>query len=235
MRIYLDWEEAYEEIKRDLVEMGIDVYPKTMQDKNVEGNSEYATKELQNYCYTILNAKSSDITNVIQPWADAEFKERVTKPLNVFNDECFINPGEAYKLRDDVWNEYMHYGKFAYTYNERIWFNNQLKKIIDRLKEDHDSRQLWLSIWNPAIDIDKLGGISRVPCSLGYNFQFREDKLNIHYVMRSCDFSTHFPNDVYLAIKLLEYVAKECEMEVGNFTHTMFSLHVYRKDVSNVF
>lgn len=232
MRIYMNWEEAYEEVKRDLAEMGILVKPKTMQDKNVEGNSDYETKELQNYCYTLLNAKSSEIIGVIQPWADAEFEERVWDP---FKNGDFINPGKAWELRKDIWTEYMHDGKMAYTYNERIWQNDQLTKIIERLKEDHDSRQLWLSIWNPNTDTDKLGGISRVPCSLGYNFQFRDGKLNMHYVMRSCDFNTHFINDVYLAIKLLEYVANEVEMEVGSFTHTMFSLHVYKKDLKNVF
>lgn len=229
MRIYMNWNEAYEEIKRDLAEMGINVYPKTMQDKYVEGNEDYATKELQNYCYTILNVKSEDVKpSSIQPWADAEFEERINPYGNV-------NPGTAYKLREEIWNEYMHDGKFAYSYNERFFRNRQLDKIISRLQEDHDSRQLWLSVWDCNEDVDKLGGISRVPCSLGYNFQFREGKLNIHYVMRSCDFNTHFPNDVYLAIRLLEYVAERCNMEVGNFTHTMFSLHVYKKDVSDVF
>lgn len=228
MRIYVDWPECYEEVKRDLAEMGILVKPKTMQDKIIENNEAYETMELQNYSYSLLNAKSDTITGVVRPWADAEFEERVNPIGN-------INPGEAWKLRENVWTEYLHDGKMAYTYNERIMFNDQLNKIIKRLKKDQDSRQLWLSIWNPAIDPDKLGGISRVPCSLGYNFQFRDGKLNMHYVMRSCDFNTHFINDVYLAIKLLEYVAKECGMEVGSFTHTMFSLHVYRKDISNVF
>ena len=235
MRIYMNWKEAYEEVKRDLAEMGIIVHPKSMQDKVVEGNEDYATRELQNYCYTILNAKSSDVEGVIQPWADMEFAERVTDPFANGQEPNFVNPGEAYKTRPDVWNEYMHNGKFAYSYNERIWLNNQLTKIINRLMEDNDSRQLWLSIWSPEKDTDKLGGVSRVPCSLGYNFQFRDGKLNMHYVMRSCDFNTHFRNDVYLAIRLLEYVAQRAGMEVGNFTHTMFSLHVYKKDVKDVF
>ena len=231
----MNWKEAYEEVKRDLAEMGIIVHPKSMQDKVVEGNEDYATRELQNYCYTILNAKSSDVEGVIQPWADMEFAERVTDPFANGQEPNFVNPGEAYKTRPDVWNEYMHNGKFAYSYNERIWLNNQLTKIINRLMEDNDSRQLWLSIWSPEKDTDKLGGVSRVPCSLGYNFQFRDGKLNMHYVMRSCDFNTHFRNDVYLAIRLLEYVAQRAGMEVGNFTHTMFSLHVYKKDVKDVF
>lgn len=231
MRLYVKAEEAFEEIKRDLAEMGIWVRPKTMQDKIIEGNPDYETTELQNYSYTILNAKSSEIPNVTQPWADAEFQERITKPV----DGKFINPGEAWKLRNDVWNEFLHDGKFGYTYNELIWNNDQFTKIVNRLKEDPDSRQLWISLWDPTRDPDLLGGVSRVPCSLGYAFQVREGKLNMHYVMRSCDFSTHFANDVYLAIKLLEYVAELTGYEVGNFTHTIFSLHIYKKDLKGVF
>lgn len=228
MRIYMDWQECYEEVKRDLAEMGILVKPKTMQDKNVEGNPDYETMELQNYGYTLLNAKSSEVTGVIQPWADAEFEERI-------DPSGTVNPGKAWELRKEVWTEYIHDGKLAYAYNERLMFNDQLNKVIERLKVDHDSRQLWVSIWNPAIDPDKLGGVSRVPCSLGYNFQFRDGKLNMHYVMRSCDFKTHFTNDVYLAIRMLEYVAEKTGLPVGDFTHTLFSLHIYKKDIQGVF
>ena len=243
MRMFINWTEAYEEIKRDLAEMGVEVKPKTMQDKIIEGNEEYFTKELQNYSYTILNVNSSMITGAIQPWANEEFKERVYDPWNRnvddnivnINNPRFVNPGKAWEYRKEVWTEFMHDGKLAYTYNERFWNNDQLRKIINRLKEDHDSRQLWLSVWDPCKDPDNLGGVSRVPCSIGYNFQFRDGKLNIHYIMRSCDFSTHFNNDVYLAVKLLEYVAKEAGLEVGNFTHSIFSLHVYKKDIQGVF
>ena len=243
MRIYTNAQEMVEEVKRDLAEMGIVVRPATMQDKYVKGNPDYETKELQNYSYCLLNARSQDIPGVTQPWADAEFKERVTDPWErdwegkriLFQDPEFINPGEAWKLREEVWSEYMHDGKLAYTYNELLWNNDQTMKVINRLKEDPDSRQLWISLWNPDKDPDFLGGVSRVPCSLGYGLQVRDGKLNLHYVMRSCDFVTHFRNDVYLAIKFLEWVAEKTGYPVGDFTHTMFSCHVYNKDIQGVF
>lgn len=244
MRIYTNAQEMVEEVKRDLAEMGIVVRPATMQDKYVKGNPDYETKELQNYSYCLLNARSQDIPGVTQPWADAEFKERVTDPWDIrthdgkvdsFSIPEYINPGEAWKLREEVWSEYMHGGKLAYTYNELLWNNDQLTKIMNRLKEDPDSRQLWISLWNPDKDPDFLGGVSRVPCSLGYGLQVRDGKLNLHYVMRSCDFVTHFRNDVYLAIKFLEWVAEKTGYPVGDFTHTMFSCHVYNKDIQGVF
>jgi thymidylate synthase len=254
MRIYIDVNEAFEEVKRDLMEMGIEVKPKSMQDKDIEGNTDYYTKELQNYSYSILAVKPEDVPRVTQPWADAEFEERVMDPIglrNYYDDEELlskfginveksdekytINPGKAYKLRDEVWNEFLHDGEFGYTYNERINHFNQLNQIINRIKKDPGSRQLWLSLWDPSIDPAHIGGKVRVPCSLGYNFQVREGKLNIHYIMRSCDFATHFPNDVYLSMKLLQYIAEQTGYPVGSFTHTIFSLHVYNKDVEGVF
>lgn len=226
MRIFQNFAEATNEVKRDLAEMGIDVHPQTMQDKNVANDDNYATKELQNYIYTVVDAvKSIDQLTPVQPWADAEFDERVA-PYHV-------NPGDAYGLRPDVWNEFLHDGEFAYTYNERMVF--QLNTLIEELKTNPDSRQLYLSIWNPRRDIKKLGGQSRVPCSLGYLFQLREGKLNMTYFMRSCDFVTHFQNDVYLAVKLLQYVAEESGNIPGNFTHYMGSLHIYKKDTEGVF
>lgn len=243
MRIYMDAAEMVEEVKRDLKEMGIDVFPKTMQDKYIEGNPDYFTKELQNYSYCLLNARSQDIPDVSQPWADEEFLERVTDPWERDSRGVkiqplapnFINPGQAWKLRQEVWTDYLHDGRMAYTYNELLWNNDQVTKVLSRLKEDPESRQLWISLWDPTRDPDLLGGISRVPCSLGYGLQVRDGKLNLHYVMRSCDFATHFRNDVYLAIRFLEWAAGETGYPVGNFTHTMFSLHVYAKDVQDVY
>ena len=240
MRIYVNAEEMVEETKRDLAEMGIVVRPATMQDKYIKGNPDYETRELQNYSYCLLDAKSQDIPGVIQPWADAEFEERVTDPwerdgLGYPHHATYLNPGKAWELRKEVWTEYLHEGKMAYTYNELIWNNDQVTKVINRLKEDPDSRQLWISLWNPDKDPDFLGGVSRVPCSLGYGLQVRDGKLNLHYVMRSCDFATHFRNDVYLAIKFLEWVAEKTGYPVGSFTHTIFSLHVYNKDIEGVF
>jgi len=59
MRIYQSFKEALPEIKRDLAEMGIKVHPKTYQDKNVERDLNFATLELQNYIYTVVQPNMS--------------------------------------------------------------------------------------------------------------------------------------------------------------------------------
>ena len=68
-----------------------------------------------------------------------------------------------------------------------------------------------------------------------YDFLIRENargekQLNICYHQRSSDFVTHFGNDVYLAWRLMEYVASEVGIKPGYLYHTIDSLHSYKKD-----
>jgi len=224
MRFYEDFKEALSEIKRDLAEMGIRVHPKSYQDKIIRDNPDFETLELQNYVYTVLNPELEDL-NPIQPWADKEFEERVRGlPLN---------PGEAWRERREIWEEFIHGGRFAYTYSERM--AHQLNLIAEEARDNPDSRQLYVGIWSPHLDVFKLGGLSRVPCSLGYLFQIRGGILNITYFMRSMDYVTHMENDMYLAHKLQRWMAEKVEIPVGRFTHFVASLHIFQKDVKGVF
>ena len=230
LRIYKNFKEAISEVERDLVEMGIRVSPKTYQDKNVEYDVGFETLELQNYIYTVLNPVRKGIGEN-QPYCDVEFKERVAGIEGTPK-----NPGEAWKTRPDIWREFLSDidGKFAYTYAERYARNDQVNKIIERLTDDPESRQLYVSMWD-IYDTSLLGGISRVPCSLGYLFQVRKGALNMTYLMRSCDFVTHFRNDIYLSACLQEHIANTGGFEIGTFTHWMGSLHIFKRDAQGVF
>jgi thymidylate synthase len=235
MRIYQHFPEAMSEIRRDLVEMGIRVHPKTYQDKYIADDPNFDTLEVQNYIYTVVHPKGEDLLPT-QPWANGEFEERMelapTCPV--------VNPGTAYLHRYEVWKDFLQPdGTFAYTYNERLRKHDQLIKVMERLVEDPDSRQLFVSIWDSS-DVEKLGGISRVPCSLGYLFQVRKGRLNVTYLQRSADFATHFANDVYLAhltqLFVLGYANTHgCDYTCGNFTHWIASLHMFKKDGAGVF
>lgn len=227
MRIFTNWKEARQEVKRDLKEMGIEVYPKSYQDIDVSDKPEFKTYELQNYIYTVTQPHLEDFSPT-QPWADAEFKERLEVGRGYG-----INPGKAWKLREEVWAPFLHQGVFAYTYSERMAF--QLQTFVDEFERNPETRQGYISIWDPQIDPYNLGGVARVPCSLGYLLQVRQGTLNLTYLMRSCDFATHFENDAYLAVKFMHWMAESIGQKPGTFTHFIGSLHVFHKDVSEVF
>ena len=233
MRIFTDPIEMVKEVERDLGEMGIRVQSSTMQDKDVHDDPDYATLELQAYGYTLTGYERFELGNMINyldgniDWAEKEFQDRIKSE--------YINPGEAYLLKEKTWDPFLRDGQFAYTYNER--FREQLDPIIRELTLRPTSRQAIVTMYDRHQDMNNLGGKDRIPCSMYYQFYIRDEKLHLIYTMRSCDFLTHFVHDVYMAIRLQEYMAEKLDLPVGNFTHFMGSLHAYQKDIKerNIF
>jgi len=224
-RIYANAYELVSESLRDLSEMGTLVKPKSYQNKVVEGDERFYTKELRNYVYSLTRLPDKENLFLFEKtleWAQAEFIERIR-----FSGD--INPGTAWKLRPDIWKQFLVDGKFDYSYNERLNWNNNLFRIEAELKRNPDTRQAWLPIFFPE-DVEFYGGVKRIPCSLGYFFMVREGKLNLTYIQRSADAVKHFGNDVFLAFKMLEYMARRVGVEPDMLTHHIFSLHAYKKD-----
>lgn len=230
MRIYSNSFELMSEMGRELNSYGQIVKPKTYQNKVIEGNEDFITKELicQQYCLTSLGDPVwLFVFSHSKEWADAEFQERI-------DISDITNPGKAWELRKDLWEQFLVNGKFDYTYNERMV---TLPYTIQLLKSDSDTRKAVLPIFNGNGEDDTLyyQGNKRIPCSMYYDFLIRqngkgEKVLHICYHQRSSDFVTHFGNDVYLAWRLMEYVAKEVGVKPGYLYHTIDSLHAYKKD-----
>lgn len=223
MRIFNLEENWYDHILRDLMKRSVFIPVDRMQNKDV--GKDHSTLELLNYSFMLANitslTKCKKFIQPTNPWADSEFQERI-------NPE-YQNPGKAWKLRLEVWKEYLLSNqKFDYTYNERI--RMQLPEVIRLLESHKYTRQAIISIYDPLVDVDRLGR-RRIPCSLQYIFLFRESKLHIIYYMRSCDITLHFRNDIYLAIKMLHHVANKLQMNVGNLHVNIANLHIFKKDI----
>lgn len=236
MRIYQNFKEMYSETLRNIQEFGVEHIVHSMQNQV----GEFKTKEIQGECFTIES--HDDMYEVLEEnggnikWVEEEFKERISSDL--------INPGEAYKLREDVWNEFLNdgeEGKFGYTYNERIRY--QLEDTIELLKKDPFTRQAVITLYEGEKDTKKRGGHNRVPCSMHYQFFINEEediatgetkkRLDVLYSIRSNDFGTHFLYDLVLAAKLGEYIAEKISNEEnkidgnGRILYQGGSLHYY--------
>lgn len=224
MRIYQTFPDALNELKRDVAELGVRVHPQTMQDKYVADDPNYSTIEYSNQIFTVSKPSLEDLHPFVKTleWCEAEFQERIQGFLPM--------DAVAWKLRPEVWQEFADRG-LGYTYGERYFM--ALDKIIEELKRHPDSRQLFLSVWRPT-DIFHLGD-DRVPCSLGYWFELRQNKLHMTYLQRSADYFTHLANDMYLSHRLQRYIAEKVDAQVGYYVHWIGSLHVYKKDVADVF
>lgn len=239
MRIYATCKELMSEQGRNLWEMGIEVRPKHYQNKEIEGNDDFITKECMGEQYMLLGMPDPDFLFIYtksREWAASELRERLSGKT--------INPGNAYKLRRELWEQFLDSdGKFDYTYPERINCGSQYQEtvmknidiVIQLLKDDPDTRKAILPIFDAFTDMNYLDGSKRIPCSMYYDFLIRQNasgdrQLNILYHQRSSDFIDHFGNDVWLAWKTMEYVAERVGVKPGYLIHTIDSLHAYKKD-----
>lgn len=249
MRIFQSCKELINEAYRDVYEQGIIVKPKTYQDKVIEGNDDFVTKEIMGYQYCLTGIGDEDYLYrkpEDKEWVAKELAERVW--IDKLKPWICVNPGLAWELRKDTWEQFLtSSGCFHYSYNERIRhkvrtriegvrnevFMDNLTYVINLLKRDPDTRKAILPIFSIE-DVQYNDGSRRIPCSMYYNFQVRikrgEPMLHISYHQRSSDVVTHFGNDVALAYKLMEYVASKTGYNPGYLYHTIDSLHAYQKD-----
>lgn len=237
-RIFKTIYDAMDETARDLKVRGISVECNSYQDKKLEGEDRFV-KELVGVNFVIDKPlldrekaikyifRDEEETKKIVEYCKQEIKDRTSgEPLN---------PGNSYKIRADMWNQFLEDGgKFSYQYAERLWTNNQFRAVIDCLRNDSGTRQAVLSVWNPDIDMDpkKLGGGNRIPCSLNYQFLIRNNHLHCIYHMRSNDFLGHCVIDLVVASGLMEYVVNELkdtypDLKVGSLTYLAGSLHAF--------
>lgn len=236
------------------------IHPPRWQSRDVSDRPEMATYEILNHSF-VLDLEGEDLRfyqELIKPnlpWADNHFtEERVSGHP--------INPGEQWKAWPYAASAATHKEDvFDHSYAERYWPKNagqtpggyveedlpphrgirfeygDLHDLVTLLANEPLTRQAYLPVWFPE-DLAAAKLNKRVPCTLGYHFIMRDQKLHVVYPMRSCDYLRHFRDDVYLTIRLLLWVLDECrkinsswdEVQPGTLTMHITSLHIFRND-----
>ena len=113
---------------------------------------------------------------------------------------------------------------------------DQFYEVYEKLKKDPYSRQAVMVIWDPDRDnaIHESGNYSKdIPCTNYFNFQIRNGKLNMWTVMRSNDLHKGSIYDIPNFIIFQHILAGWLDVEVGKYTHSAASLHIYENDVEN--
>lgn len=110
-----------------------------------------------------------------------------------------------------------------------------LEDVAKQLVRDPHTRQAYLPLWFPE-DTGAVHG-KRVPCSLGWQFQIRDDRINTSYFMRSTDLLRHYQDDIYLAVRLthwvVDYIGKHGEargIKMGKLTFHTGNMHIFEGD-----
>lgn len=241
---------ANDTLRRLLVNNAPDVDVGEWHAADVKGMPALVSRELLNV--TLELEVPNDIgawqrlTQPNLPWAEDHFWERTCgKPLN---------PGEEYAnwpwATDYFDSHLMKYAKFSHTYMERFWPKRagtspvtnlgirfdygDLGDVVIQLLENPLTRQAYLPVFFPE-DTGAVHG-ERIPCTLGYHFIVRSNRLHCIYYLRSCDFVRYFRDDIYLAGRLLQWVwgkvrERHHDLDTGKLITHITSLHVMQGDL----
>ena len=130
------------------------------------------------------------------------------------------SPIEGYKFGDL---------NHVYGYQWRSWPKangetiDQIKEVIETIKRNPTSRRMIVSAWNVA----DVGSMALPPCHTMFQFFVAEGKLSCQLYQRSGDVFLGVPFNIASYALLTMMIAKECDLEVGEFIHTLGDAHLY--------
>jgi thymidylate synthase len=116
-------------------------------------------------------------------------------------------------------------GVFHGAYGLRT--NGQYDAVIDKLKNDSDSRQAVVTIWNP--EYDNQPSKRDYPCTVLHQFRIRNNKLNMSVYMRSNDVWLGAAYDFFQFTQVQIALASVLGIEPGKYAHHAGSLHIYEQ------
>ena len=100
---------------------------------------------------------------------------------------------------------------------------DQISELIEQIKTNPNSRRLLVSAWNVS-DVDKM---ALPPCHVLFQFYVANNKLSCQLYQRSADIFLGVPFNIASYAILTHMIAQVCNLEVGDFIHTIGDAHLY--------
>lgn len=148
-----------------------------------------------------------------------------------------------------IWNEWAdENGNLGPVYGAQ-WRNwngediDQIKIIIDQIKNNPDSRRIIVAAWNPGVlpvggksfsenVVD--GKAALPPCHAWFQFYVADGKLSLQMYQRSADIFLGVPFNIASYALLNMMVAQVTGLEPGEFIHTFGDAHIYLNHIDQV-
>jgi len=204
--------------------------------------------------FPLLTTKKVHLKSVIHEllWfisGDTNIKYLVDHNVRIWNEW----PYELYKKSNEYQNESMKefvlkvkedsdfatkWGELGPVYG-RQWrhfegpdkkFVDQLSEVIETIKSNPNSRRLIVSAWNPPL----IPEMALPPCHMMFHFYVNDNKLSCQLYQRSADTFLGIPFNIASYALLTMMVAQVCDLEVGEFIHTLGDAHIYNDHLNQV-
>ncbi len=145
-----------------------------------------------------------------------------------------------------IWDEWAdEQGELGpiYGYQWRSWPTpsgesiDQIHQVVEQIRSTPHSRRLIVTAWNPADLPDESlapqenvgrGRMALAPCHAFFQFYVRDGRLSCQLYQRSADVFLGVPFNIASYALLTMMVAQVCDLEPGEFIHTLGDAHLYR-------
>jgi thymidylate synthase len=121
----------------------------------------------------------------------------------------------------------------VYGYQWRSWPTpdggsvDQIERVVASIRENPDSRRHIVSAWNVA-DVDEM---ALPPCHTLFQFYVADGRLSCQLYQRSADIFLGVPFNIASYALLTHMVSQVCDLEVGDFVHTLGDAHLYMNHI----
>lgn len=107
---------------------------------------------------------------------------------------------------------------------------DQISQLINQIKANPDSRRLMVNAWN----VGDVGKMALPPCHCLFQFHVADGKLSCQLYQRSADIFLGVPFNIASYALLTLMVAQVCDLEPGEFIHTLGDAHIYNNHLEQV-
>lgn len=107
---------------------------------------------------------------------------------------------------------------------------DQIEWLINEIRTNPDSRRLILSAWSAG----QVSLMALPPCHTLAQFRVYNGRLSCQMYQRSADAFLGVPFNIASYALLTHILARECELEVGDYVHTIGDAHIYKDHFDQV-
>ena len=104
---------------------------------------------------------------------------------------------------------------------------DQTEGLVAGIRNNPDSRRHIVSAWNVA----EVNNMALPPCHTLFQFYVADGKLSCQLYQRSADIFLGVPFNIASYALLTMMIAQVCDLEVGDFVHTLGDAHLYSNHI----
>ena len=140
------------------------------------------------------------------------------------------NDWEVGKMYGYQWVNWEKFHEDSKTGEIKKTYINQIKNVIELIKNNPNSRRMVVTAWNPSV----IEEIALPSCHAFFIFNVTGNKLNCHLTQRSGDIALGIPFNLACYATLTQMIAQETNLELGEFSHYINDAHIYENHIDGL-